>query len=674
QIRKIGTASPRSFVFYIIADVGQPGTTSGYRPLAITYRQGHCVGPSPFWSCHDRVNEVVHNCASIISVLTEPSNRVALEAELALAAAWYREGAGARDIDLERPEIPDAPQPQFSTNNRPRGHDIDRRPELPWADGIREFPFISTCLRLALNRYDGLHHITRRRVGDVQEQPLETAFRNDRLEYGIVVIDISDLDNVRYGINGSQVEYFAELDLLIDILEMGPPQDPRIKLEKTRSRKLVSGSAYMRKCGMYDLTDAIQRLKGHPIVDTGALDYIWPAKIPRGSSSKKRRIDDGQVSYSEAVANIIQDVSKGTEYSAILEKYAGDVSQPEFLAELRKTLLRDSSALETPKQHLLLRTAYTGEAHLNWAAYKNLTVKSLAAAMSSPELQAATALSIRVDQLHAPFTPLFEALARKATVRDVCFLEGPDRSSDNKSSDFFSQICASPFAPKLLGSKNIYLTCAFSAPLRKKTWFSPNLRNNPALLEAFPVQHMFVRQQYLVDELGGQGGDPPAKLFRPCHFFLGDSLLKPGQLVVGLSFYFQWILTDKYLFDFAARHQLSSDDEGANTIPGLSISPIPAENFAIPERFLVPSSSDQVANSHKELECWPLVQTLEENTWVVLVSHEWHTTPETRRRRAEYIAKGQEGPSVFGIPHIKYAFVRARERISDENISALAQQ
>ncbi|KAK1961879.1 hypothetical protein LY78DRAFT_706182 [Colletotrichum sublineola] len=207
--RAIATTCPRSFLFCVVADVG--------RPLAITYRQGH--GHAPAHGNHaagQRVRHALDDAARAVAILALPENRTALEAERAHALAWYRhEPPGrARAADVE---VPDAPQPPFEMQYK--GHWRERtgrpdRPELPCRPDPCEFPFTSTCLRLALTG-DDLYHT---RYGDVQEQPLACVFRADKLEYGLVVLDISDLDDVRYGFVAPAVRYTAEIGPTVGIL------------------------------------------------------------------------------------------------------------------------------------------------------------------------------------------------------------------------------------------------------------------------------------------------------------------------------------------------------------------------------------------------------------------------------------------------------------------------
>lgn len=270
----IGITSHRSWVFYVVADVGLPGTNGSHRPLAVTYRQGHGPGPCRNGSrSEQRVLHVVEDCARIIDILTDPANRVALEAELA-AAIWYYRGPHYSEPD--RVDIPDAPQPGFDfspwRDNWVQKPASPERPELPWPGGTREFPFVSSCLRLALHRDDAYGT----RLGDVQEQSLATAFRGDQLEYGMVVVDISDLDSISYGIIDSKVSYVVDIDLSInmgwDAVESPrPDREPVIQLEESRPRLPLSGTRYMKKYGLYHPTAAMVRLRKKPVVKPTAL-------------------------------------------------------------------------------------------------------------------------------------------------------------------------------------------------------------------------------------------------------------------------------------------------------------------------------------------------------------------------------------------------------------------
>lgn len=64
------------------------------------------------------------------------------------------------------------------------------------------------------------------RPHDVQPQSLSAAFRDGYLEYGMVVLDISDLDNIGYGIVGFPFNYMAEVWVDRPFCGWDPIEDP----------------------------------------------------------------------------------------------------------------------------------------------------------------------------------------------------------------------------------------------------------------------------------------------------------------------------------------------------------------------------------------------------------------------------------------------------------------
>lgn len=280
----MATVSPRSFLFFIIADLasgGSPGTTPCYRPLAITYRQGRAHGPGPtFESSRQRVRQIVLDCAHAVNTLTQPGNRPAVEAEVSLARAeWLRAPDRASQ---PRVQVPDRPQPGLSDlwlEDRPEPSGArPASPSPPDDIPIREYPFISTCLRLALTRAG---EATGAKLEDVREQPLNTIYRQDALEYGAAVIDISDLDDVRYGIVGSKIRYYAHprsqycgsWNPSWDSIEhtyRGP--QPELHLDTSGARSPLSAASYVDKFWRSMSLEGIDALAGCGGVDAQALE------------------------------------------------------------------------------------------------------------------------------------------------------------------------------------------------------------------------------------------------------------------------------------------------------------------------------------------------------------------------------------------------------------------
>jgi hypothetical protein len=137
--------------FFVIARVGKH-----YRCLAVVHRQSH------------HRQGVLSGCLQLINIFSDKSNRRALDMELALAVDFYKDQGPPTKIALSY----EAYQP---------------------GAGVVRFPFISTCLVLgaSTNReqpYVNLVHL----------EPEDQGFDQGDNNNGITVIDITDIDNLRY--------------------------------------------------------------------------------------------------------------------------------------------------------------------------------------------------------------------------------------------------------------------------------------------------------------------------------------------------------------------------------------------------------------------------------------------------------------------------------------------
>jgi len=321
------------------------------------------------------------------------------------------------------------------------------------------------------------------------------------------------------------------------------------------------------------------------------------------------------------------------------------LDHPDFQARLLESLCAQPLEIRPSNSSVhLLRLAFAGHSHLNWVAFTNLSYEGVATALESEELRDANALSLCIDDLSGSPNALFDALSRSQTLSEACFLENPTQGSDDLTSRVFAQFCASPSASSLLKTKKMFFTCAYSAPLRKRLWLpSPNSYDELSSklpVSAFPVQYMFVRQQFV------SLGLTDIK-FRPNYFFLGDALLTPERFVSGFLQYCRSVLTDRYLVSFAG---CPSDLLFSKiNYPGITISPILAQNLAVPGKCTVITGKSEIS-----VDLWPMTGEIEKDGWVVLVSHEWYTDPEAN-----------SAP----VPFIRYAFVRARQLIETAAVS-----
>ncbi|EFQ30437.1 hypothetical protein CGRA01v4_09979 [Colletotrichum graminicola] len=241
--------------------------------------------------------------------------------------------------------------------------------------------------------------------------------------------------------------------------------------------------------------------------------------------------------------------------------------------------------------------------------------------------------------MHDEPAPLLAILAKHKRIRHVSFLEGfRGASSDHsKSARLFAQTCTSPFAAALLGSIHLFVTAAFSAPLRRAAWLrdldTGAHHDVPALRGTFPVKHIFVCQQFFpvehvekVDpetavwpgwktgsrEVEEEKVDEPAAgdaTYRPCHYFLGDALLNPGRFVPGFLQFCKSVLEDRYLVSFASTPSTAASPSSAwETGP---IGPLPGEMLAIPEYYINMPNTQQAQEEDgdptSDVQCWPLL-------------------------------------------------------------------
>ncbi len=135
-------------------------------------------------------------CQRTITIFSDPANAPAVRAELALADGFYmRTRDEGRGRDEYRPDKVHLPELDRRTLQREL-----RYP--PWDHStLAEFPFIAACLLHGVG-FDARTGMTRL----ARPQPLGTVYyRDTSLKWGMVVIDITELEAIRYGIVGFTV-------------------------------------------------------------------------------------------------------------------------------------------------------------------------------------------------------------------------------------------------------------------------------------------------------------------------------------------------------------------------------------------------------------------------------------------------------------------------------------
>ncbi|KAF9884957.1 hypothetical protein FE257_000867 [Aspergillus nanangensis] len=536
--RTLMILTPRSFLFAVVANVG-PGGAS--RTLAVAYRQHHDeYNSQTSWG---RVHHMVIDTLALIEILSDPANRAPLEAERALAEDWYRRSQGNEPLIHERPSVPDTAQPPFVSAYK-RREPGQQQPPLPWRDDApSKFPFIATCVLLALLRDGDATGCIRTRPGDVQFQPLSTLFRADCTEYGLVILDISDFNSgVKYGITAFPMRYMAEVEYHSEMTGWdpiecpSPEKKPDIILVSPRSRELLSISQWVSKHYYWSgLEEApcILKLDERPLVNTAALDYIWPPELEERTQASSKSVFSRISKYFRPSKNA-RPAPRSPSYMAgytIVDEPPRDVPMDhkpasplrekqalthlqildQFPEKLRQRLEEVPDRLGPSKiSSHVLRVAYTGQNHLNWVAFGSLPPGVIAAAVASDELRCAFALSLCVNALQlagdgeereSDLIDLAVALAQSTGLQQLCFLQQPDRNHDDVSARFCSQLLwlwerVSGEDLKSLRLRTIHSTSALSTGLcgREFRALSAIINLDSSFIsgtQVFPIIHLF---------------------------------------------------------------------------------------------------------------------------------------------------------------------------------------
>lgn len=272
----------------------------------------------------------------------------------------------------------------------------------------------------------------------------------------------------------------------------------------------------------------------------------------------------------------------------------------EFREQLRRRLEEVPHSLGPSSEASghILRVAYAGQTHLNWVAFRNLAPAVIAAAIASEELRGASALSLCVDKFkvegdEGDLSDLVAALAQSKTLKQLCFVQGPDRHSDDASARLFTQLLlggtssgGSSADLAWLRDRIIYPTYAFSTSLRSRKFTSPSttIFTHPSLVaQIFPVMHMLTF-------VGHRREDAADADHQNSHYYdMGNTLLDPERFAVRFLSYLRSVGSgsDKAILRFACGEVSSSltttnDDKTSppSVSPGrFAVSPIPTEFF-----------------------------------------------------------------------------------------------
>ncbi|KIM92907.1 hypothetical protein OIDMADRAFT_62143 [Oidiodendron maius Zn] len=222
---------PNSWAFYVVANIH-----GRRRPLAVVYRD------PPAWDT--------------IRIFSDPSNRVAIESEVTLATDFFQD---AENVPLPSIELPKDRSFTFCATEYI---------QLSSDWGMTKFPFISTSLLLGASfgaKFSG---------GCVAKPwPLGMIYRHNYTQYGIVVIDITDMDSPRYGIIGFMTQIMIWVETDQKWLDDGPVGTREVMVEDDQPCKPLSAAEYMAKFSYKDADGLVLQFEQIPLIDVSAIDY-----------------------------------------------------------------------------------------------------------------------------------------------------------------------------------------------------------------------------------------------------------------------------------------------------------------------------------------------------------------------------------------------------------------
>ncbi|KAI1425007.1 hypothetical protein F5Y12DRAFT_398052 [Xylaria sp. FL1777] len=574
--------NPYSSVIYIVAQFN-----AIHRPLSIMTIQENDI---------DRfeVHQVVELCRRLSAILADPSNRVALVSELSLAADFYH----GKDLPIQ--ELPKSGPWEYITR-------LDRN-EPVYRD-FPEFPFVSTCLILAGGLFSDYPQ---------QLQPLGTRFRDKNPSYGMVVFDISDLDQLRYGI----VAFTVQPMILVETREIWQrwvDMDQELGgerefwVEENRPRTPLSVKQFAAKFGVESVDDA-DALVGVRLVDPDVFRLIWPIdSLETGRGQISRALKQSRGSSNVVLGRRIEGVLQTSGFT--LSMLNGMRKLRPFTSSLRSLLREKPEVFNHSEASGLLGLAFEAETHLNLVRYNGLSGMVLRAALDREELKQVQSISISIDQIEETPTQLVDALFPSGMKHNWYIFQSPTRNSDDRGIEFLRELCKVP--DRLSPNKRIFISGIYSTALRRQPWIPASGPGLPT--SAFPVHYIFHRRQT----------NPRRRLWSMRNIYIGDGMRSPMTFAAALL---NWLGdSGPNVLAYAA---------GPPNLEDLSrseVSPIPAEEYS--------RRRTQLQNiTHKPL---PI------GTWCVVVSTEIYfrnVTQEVNLRTGRFTYSEAQ--------YVKFALVR----------------
>ncbi|KAK7427011.1 hypothetical protein QQZ08_006438 [Neonectria magnoliae] len=476
---------------------------------------------------------VIRTCLRLIAIFSEPSNRLALKQELAMAVDFFENGRppGQVTFRLRDPSILDE--------------------DLPCP-----FPFITTCLFLGAG-----YQATTGQVHRVKELPHDIPYHSVRDTSGMTVLNITDLENIQYCF----------------VLPGHVPQTFHDQFHRP-----ITGWEY--HLGHYRSNDEARTqntsavaLDRVPLLPVSVFHELWPSPIS-GTPPYREPLKHGPLTSlrHQAAAKLFQHMLSNPEFDlSLLEEVK---AMPGFQRLVKEYLLANPDQVGiVPTSGYLLEIAFAGDTSLEWHLFPNLSSKALKVAFSGEGFSGVIEISLPPPS--APDTPgeFVKALSALGSLDTLQILDHPARMDDTMSLELYNSLVLS--APNLVKRK-LVLTGPYSCGLREKLWLP--MRDGPKALPAFPVLQMLMIHGETMDEE-----------LDYC-LYLGDAFLNPVKFVLGfLQFIWSIFPVDPVLevSDQIAMRTFSRSPPSLDHDSISDIGPIPAEINAVSNRNVQMSSN-----------------------------------------------------------------------------------
>ncbi|PVH68154.1 hypothetical protein DL98DRAFT_599774 [Cadophora sp. DSE1049] len=592
---------PYSFVFFIVAQVA-----GRRRPIAVVFSRGFLYPAEHEGSGSLQGFPLITACQKIITIFSETTNHTAIKAEVSLAADYYLRDGGRNEY---RPE-----QVELLEND---ANDRDPRLEIePWDHvSVREFPFTTACLLQGVAFYPQESYCYQ-----ATPQPLGTIYRDTSIEYGIVVIDVTELSALRYGIVGfaavlmkwaSSVEAIYRQSgtpgAFYPISESGG--EFRVP-DGVRPRVVMSAAEYLtRVLGPNTIPkgERVTKLLAQiPLVHPDTFEIIWPAgseydiALPMVDLSNRT----SKSLHKQAIRSLFQSTIDVDNFDISIFDDVRKILN--FKDMLQHNLLQYSNRLgNTSSAGLLLRLAFEDGEHLSLKRLEDISVEAISSAFNYLEIGTISSVSLCISSIRNLSAELIEGLLQSEALREIYFMQSLFRKSDTLDVELLKALLA---RPDFFSRVKVMFAGSYSAALRKTFWLSnisDKLSTSTDTVQALPLS-IFPVQQILISYRVG------LSKYKTGSVYLGDGVLKPERFAAGFLTYLhafypptrEDLNSSARLFSFSSAPASLS----ASTLTSAEISPILAESFALGDDKL----PDEIS---------PKIRDLSPDGWTVLVTH-----------------------------------------------------